>query len=278
MQIIVNDLSFHVLVEGEGPPVLLLHGFPDCSALWRHQIPALTDAGYRVIVPDLRGFGASDHPVEVEAYRMEVLISDVLGILAALGEQRVSVVGHDWGAALAWALAATAPERVHRLAALSVGHPAAYFTDATAQREKSWYMLFFLFTGIAEDGLRRDGWALLRALLGDRGDMDRYVIDLDRPGALTAALNWYRANLPAEIFARTTPIPLPPVGCPVLGMWSDGDRHCGEAQMLASQHHVTGSWRYLRIEGAGHWIPLDAPETVNKALGEFLSSPAADVN
>lgn len=271
MQIIVNDLSFQVLVEGEGPPVLLLHGFPDCSALWRHQIPALVDAGYRVIAPDLRGFGASDHPAEVEAYRLEVLISDVVGILAALGEQRVSVVGHDWGAALGWALAATVPERVDRLAALSVGHPAAYFTDAMTQREKSWYMLFFLFTGIAEDGLRRDGWALLRALLRDQGDMERYLVDLDRPGALTAALNWYRANLPAEIFAHTIPMPVPPVGCPVLGIWSDGDDHCGEAQMLASQRYVTGPWRYLRIEGAGHWIPLDAPEAVNKALGEFLS-------
>lgn len=271
MQIIVNDLSFQVLVEGEGPPVLLLHGFPDCSALWRHQIPALVDAGYRVIAPDLRGFGASDHPAEVEAYRLEVLISDVVGILAALGEQRVSVVGHDWGAALGWALAATVPERVDRLAALSVGHPAAYFTDAMTQREKSWYMLFFLFTGIAEDGLRRDGWALLRALLRDQGDMERYLVDLDRPGALTAALNWYRANLPAEIFAHTIPMPVPPVGCPVLGIWSDGDDHCGETQMLASQRYVTGPWRYLRIEGAGHWIPLDAPEAVNKALGEFLS-------
>jgi pimeloyl-ACP methyl ester carboxylesterase len=278
VQIIVNDLSFQVLVEGEGPPVLLLHGFPDSSALWRHQIPALVDAGYRVIVPDLRGFGASDRPAEAEAYRMEVLISDVIGILAALGEQRVSVVGHDWGAALGWALAAAAPERVDRLAALSVGHPAAYFTDAMTQREKSWYILFFLFTGIAEEGLRRDGWALLRALLRDQGDMDRYLVDLDRPGALTAALNWYRANLPAEIFAHTTPMRLPPVACPVLGMWSDRDDHCGEAQMLASQRYVTGSWRYLRIEGAGHWIPLDAPETVNKALGEFLSCTTADVS
>ena len=278
MQIIVNDLSFEVLIDGEGPPVLLLHGFPDSSALWRHQIPVLVDAGYRVIVPDLRGFGASDHPAEVEAYRMEVLISDVIGILAALGEQRVSVVGHDWGAALGWALAAAAPARVDRLAALSVGHPAAYFTDAMTQREKSWYMLFFLFTGIAEEGLRRDGWALLRALLRDQGDMDRYLVDLDRPGALTAALNWYRANLPAEIFARVTPMPLPPVGCPVLGIWSDRDDHCGEAQMLASQRYVIGSWRYLRIEGAGHWIPLDAPETVNKALGEFLSCTSADVS
>ncbi|MGH3821256.1 MAG: alpha/beta fold hydrolase [Pseudonocardiaceae bacterium] len=271
MRITVNELSFHVVDEGEGPAVLLLHGFPESSELWRHQIPALVDAGYRVIAPDLRGFGASARPEEVDAYRMNVLVGDVLGILDALGAQHVSVVGHDWGSALGWALAAAAPERMDRLAALSVGHPAAYFTDAMAQREKSWYMLFFLFPGVAEDALPRDGWALLHSLFRDRGDIDRYVTDLERPGALTAALNWYRANLPATLFGQLNPMPLPPVDCPVLGVWSDGDDHCGEVQMQASARYVTGPWRYVRIEGASHWIPLDVPATLNKLLVEFVS-------
>lgn len=271
MTITVNELSFHVVDEGEGPAVLLLHGFPDSSALWRHQIPALVEAGHRVIAPDLRGFGASDRPEDVEAYRMELLVGDMLGILGALGVERASVVGHDWGSALGWALAAFAPERVQRLAALSVGHPAGYFTDTMAQREMSWYMLFFLFPGVAEDALRRDGWALLRSLLREQGDIERYLTDLDRPGAVTAALNWYRANISAESFGQLNPQPLPPVECPVLGVWSDGDHHCGEAQMLASQRYVTGPWRYARVDGASHWIPLDAPETLNKLLVEFLS-------
>jgi pimeloyl-ACP methyl ester carboxylesterase len=271
VRVTVNELSFHVIDEGQGPAVLLLHGFPDSSALWRHQIPALVDAGHRVIAPDLRGFGESDRPEGVEAYGMELLVGDVLGILGALGVERVCVVGHDWGAALGWALAALAPQRVQRLAALSVGHPAGFFTDATAQREMSWYMLFFLFPGVAEDALCRDGWALLRSLLREQGDIDRYLTDLDRPGALTAALNWYRANISAEIFGQLNPQPLPPVQCPVLGVWSDGYHHCGEAQMQASQRNVTESWRYARVEGASHWIPLDAPETLNKLLVEFVS-------
>lgn len=271
MRITVNELSFHVVDEGQGSAVLLLHGFPDSSALWRHQIPALVDAGHRVIAPDLRGFGESDRPETVEAYRLKVLVGDVLGILDALGVERVSVVGHDWGATLGWALAARAPERVQRLAALSVGHPAGYFTDAMVQRKMSWYMLFFLFPGAAEDTLRRDGWALLRLWLREQGDIERYPTDLDRPGALTAALNWYRANLTAEAFGQLNPKPGPPVKCPVLGVWSDGDRYCGEAQMLASQRHVIGPWSYARVDGASHWIPLDAPDTLNTLLVEFVN-------
>ena len=118
---------------------------------------------------------------------------------------------------------------------LSVGHPAGFFTDPVQQRERSWYMLFFQFEGVAEEALRRDDWALWRTLFGGHGDVDRYLADLDRPGALTAALNWYRANLPPAAFGVTHPSPLPPIGCPVLGIWSDGDHHCGEAQMLASR-------------------------------------------
>jgi pimeloyl-ACP methyl ester carboxylesterase len=271
VQIILNELSFHVVCEGEGPAVLMLHGFPDSSALWRHHIPALTTAGYQVIAPDLRGFGASDRPADVAAYRMEVLVGDVLGILDALGAQQVSVVGHDWGAAVGWALAMFAPQRVQRLAALSVGHPAGYFTDTMTQREKAWYVLFFQFAGIAEDALRRDDWALFRVFLREQGDVDRYLTDLDRPGALTAALNWYRANLPANVFGQLTPRSLPSVQCPVLGVWSDGDHYCGEVQMQASAHHVAGPWRYVRIEGASHWIPLDAPNTLTTLLLDFLS-------
>jgi pimeloyl-ACP methyl ester carboxylesterase len=271
VRVTVNQLSFHVVDEGHGPAVLLLHGFPDSSALWRHQIPALVDAGHRVIAPDLRGFGESDRPEGIEAYQMEMLVGDVLGILDASGIERVSVVGHDWGAGLGWALASLVPERVQRLAALSVGHPAGYFTDAVAQREMSWYLLFFLFPGVAEEALRRDGWALLRSWLREEGDIERYVTDLDRPGALTAGLNWYRANLSAESFGQLNALALPPVECPVLGVWSDGDHHCGETQMLVSQRHVTGQWRYARVDGASHWIPLDAPETLNKLLVEFVN-------
>jgi pimeloyl-ACP methyl ester carboxylesterase len=271
MDVTVDGVNLHVIGEGEGPAVLLLHGFPDSSALWRHQIPRLVDAGFRVLAPDLRGFGASDRPSNVSAYRMEVLVGDVLGILDAHRVERADVVGHDWGSALGWAMAAFAPAKVRTFTALSVGHPAGYFTDGLRQRELSWYMLWFLFPGVAEEALPREGWALLRTWLdGQGGDLDRYILDLARPGALTAALSWYRANISPESFGMPVPTPMPPVTCPVLGVWSDRDSACGEAQMRASREHVAGPWRYHRISGVGHWIPLAAPDELGALLIESL--------
>ncbi len=272
MRIATNGIALNVVDTGSGPAILLLHGFPDSAALWRHQIPALIDAGYRVIAPDLRGFGESDRPEGVANYAMPTLVGDVLGVLDALGVAHAAVVGHDWGAALGWAMAALATDRVDRLAALSVGHPSGYLTDAIRQRELSWYMLFFQFVDVAEEALARDDWALLRSWLREASDLERYLADLGRPGALTAALNWYRANVTPEAFGRPNPLPLPPAGCPVLGLWSSGDHFCGEAQMLTSHQRVRGSWRYERIEGASHWIPLDAPGQLSELLIEFLRS------
>jgi pimeloyl-ACP methyl ester carboxylesterase len=201
---------------------------------------------------------------------MPTLLADVLGVLDALDVERCDVVGHDWGAGIGWVLASVAPQRVQRYVALSVGHSADYFGDIR-QREMSWYMLLFLFEGVAEEALRRDDWALLRTWLRDPVDIERYVADLSRPGALTAALNYYRANIPAESFAGRSERQSPPVICPVLGVWSDGDVGCGEQQMLDSREQVTGPWRYHRITGAGHWIPLDAPDEVTALLVDFLS-------
>lgn len=265
-----NGLSFNVVDHGQGEPVLLLHGFPDSSALWRNQVPALAAAGFRAIAPDLRGFGGSDRPEGREAYAMRALVGDALGILDELGVEKARVVGHDWGAALAWALAALAAARVDSLAALSVGHPNGYFASSR-QRQRSWYMLFFAFEGVAETWLPRDDWRMLRTMAGDTGDVDRYIEDLSRPGALTAALNWYRANIaPGDFISREHP--LPPVRCPTLGIWSTGDRFCGEEQMEGAGQFVQGPWRYERIEGSSHWIPLDAPDRLNDLLLDFLET------
>src|SRR5271166_2561753 len=237
----VNDLTLFVVDEGQGTPVILLHGFPDTSDLWRNQIPALVDAGYRVVAPDLRGRGRSEKPERVEDYKLPASMSDVAGIMDALGIARAHIVGHDWGAAVAWVLAAFMPERVDRLVAISVGHPAALPHPTLEQLQKSWYYLLFHFPGLAEDALRKDDWYLFREFLQENSDVERYIQDLSEPGSLTAALNWYRANVPPERFLAP-PSRLPAVQAPTLGIYSTGDLYLTEEAMVRSAEHVKGPW------------------------------------
>jgi pimeloyl-ACP methyl ester carboxylesterase len=270
----VDGIGIEYDVTGDGPPVVLLHGFPDSGRLWRHQVPALSAAGFKVIVPDLRGYGRSDKPREPEAYAMRLLVGDVLAVMSDAGAERADVVGHDWGAGIAWVLAAYAPERVERLVALSVGHPAAIRAAGYEQRQKSWYMLLFQFAEIAEEWLSGDDWAHFRAWSG-HPDCEQVIRDLERDGSLTPGLNYYRANVPPKSYLRPAP-QLPPVQAPTMGVWSSGDMALTEAQMVGSAAGVAGSWRYERLDGPGHWMQLEAPERVNRLLLDFLGPGLPD--
>jgi pimeloyl-ACP methyl ester carboxylesterase len=254
-------------VTGEGPAVVLLHGFPDSGRVWRHQVPALAQAGFRVIVPDLRGYGRSDKPAEVEAYRRELLVGDILAVMSAVGAERAHVVGHDWGASLAWMLALSAGDRVDHLVAMSVGHPAAFSGAGFAQYEKSWYMLLFQFPGIAEMWMSANGWANLRAW-SHHPDPDGVIAELES-GSLIPGLNYYRANLPPDSYLRSR-AGVPPVRVPTMGVWSSGDPFLLETQMVSSGDHVDGPWRYERLDGPGHWMQLEVPDAVNALLIDFL--------
>jgi pimeloyl-ACP methyl ester carboxylesterase len=274
MRIHGDGVELEVNVDGDpdGPPVLLVHGFPDSAYLWRHQIEALTDAGLRTIAPDMRGFGASDKPAAVEDYRLTHAVADLVAVLDALEIEQAKVVGHDWGAAVVWIFAALHPDRVERLVAMSVGHPAAQ-KRTIADREKAWYQLLFQFEGVAEELVQRDDWKLFREWLRGDGDLDRYIEDLSRPGALTAGLGWYRANLHPGRQLEPRP-QLPPVRAPTLGIWSSGDNYLNEQPMLDSADQVDATFRYERVEGASHWMQLDATDRVNALLLEFLTSEA----
>jgi pimeloyl-ACP methyl ester carboxylesterase len=263
----VDGVGTEYEVTGEGRPVVLLHGFPDSGRLWRHQVPALAAAGFQVIVPDLRGYGRSGKPEAVEAYSLLHVAGDVMAILADLEISHAHVVGHDWGAALAWGLASFAPGSVDHLAVLSVGNPAT-FSRTLEQRQKSWYMLLFQFPGIAERWLTEDDWANFRAWAG-HPDTDQVIADLEANGSLTPGLNWYRANVPPESWAGP-PMQLPPVQAPAMGIWSSGDIALTEVQMTDSAQSVAGPWRYERLDGPGHWMQLDAPDQVNELLLDFL--------
>ncbi|MFE7512483.1 alpha/beta fold hydrolase [Streptomyces sp. NPDC057540] len=270
MRVQLSEVALDVEVSGEGPAVLLLHGFPDSRALWRHQVPALNDAGFTTVAPSLRGFGASERPGGgVEAHHPAKHVGDVIELLAYLGIDRFHVVGHDWGSGVTQGIAGSLPDRVMSATLMSVGNIAAIFGAGWEQRQRLWHVSMFQHEGLAEEWLSRDDFANLRDMLGEHPDREAVLEPLRAPGALTAALNIYRAGLPIEVQLAAPTAP-PPLSVPVMGVWSTGDRFLTERQMTDTGAHVTGPWRYERVEDAGHWLPLDQPDQVNELLLSFL--------
>ena len=252
---------------GAGSPVVLLHGWPDTARLWRGVAPGLARAGHRVIAPDLRGCGRSDRPDAVADYAMHHLVGDVLGVLDAAGVERAHVVGHDWGAALAWAVALTHPERVRTLSALAVGHPTAFRSGGLAQMLASLYVQAFLVEGVGEAFVAMEDYALLARM----GHPDAAAVAAGlAAGQLRAHLNWYRANLPADAFVSAPPR-LAPLAVPALGIWASGDRGLTEEKMMGSARYCAAGFTYVRLEGLGHWFVLEAPQVVTKVLVDFVA-------
>lgn len=264
---VVNGLTMHYVSMGEGPPVFLLHGFPDTHEIWRKQIPALAAAGMRVIAPDLRGYGKTDAPASTGAYAIEFLCADVIGLMDALGIEKAAVVGHDWGGLVGWQLCMDAPRRVERFAALSTGHPAAIAHAGAAQRMRFWYILGFMMPVVAEHAIKARDWYFLRQMTRNREQQAIWRKALEPEGRLTAALNYYRANLKLGSPRRWRPVEVP-----VMGVWSDRDPALGEKQMLDSAEHCQAGFRYERLSGAGHWMQLSATDRLNALLIDFLTS------
>ncbi|GGT18262.1 alpha/beta fold hydrolase [Streptomyces purpureus] len=271
----LTDVTLDVQDSGSGPAVLLVHGFPDTHELWRHQVPALNAAGYRTVAPTLRGFGASGRPAGTEAYAPARSVADLLELLDRLEIETAHLVGHDWGSGMVQQLAMAAPARVASLSILSVGHLGALRDAGWEQLQKSWYMLLFQFEDLAEEWLSRDDFARFREMLGNHPDKEEIVALMREPGALTAALSVYRAGLPPQV-QFGPPQPLPPLPGPVLGIWSTGDPFLTERSMTGTDKHVDGTFRYERVENAGHWLQLDAPERVNTLLLDFLAEHPAN--
>jgi len=269
----VDDLQINVLDAGSGLPVLLLHGFPDSLALWREVTPRLIAAGHRVIAPDLRGFGDSDAPRGRRHYAIDLVLREILALLERLGvHEPVRIMGHDWGAAIAWYLSVAHPERVASSVVLSLGHPREYARAGLEQKRKGAYTLFWQLPGIAETQLSRDDWAGLRHWARHHPDVDACARDLARPGRLTAGLNWYRANRVRVMFESWSPCRVP-----TLGVWSSDDHCLAEDQMRNSSRRMAAPWRYVRIEGAAHWLPLERPEEITGlALDWFNEGRAAE--
>ena len=251
-------------------PVLLLHGFPEAAPEWEHQLVTLPSAGYRAVAPDQRGYSPGVRPEAAGEYRMELLVADVLAIADALGWHRFDLVGHDWGAAVAWVVAGKHPDRLRTLTAVSVPHPApllAALREDEDQRQRSAYIKLFRQAGYAEQRLMENNGEALRQIYGDgvpRSRVEDYLARLSEPGALTAALNWYRALGSGEDLGKIT--------VPTMYVWSTEDVAVGSTAALATADWVTGPYHFEMLEDVSHWIPEEAGETLSKLLLEHLAA------
>ncbi|MEU7871020.1 alpha/beta fold hydrolase [Dactylosporangium sp. NPDC049140] len=265
MKITARSLTFDVFDGGpeDGEPVLLLHGFPQHSGEWADVAPRLHAAGLRTYALDQRGTSPGARPAEVEAYRITECALDVVAVLDALDIPAVHLVGHDWGAICAWHVALRHASRVRTLTAVSVPHPhaSAYaYANDPDQKERSAYIKLFRQPGKAEEVLLADGGRRLRSLFAPLADADAYVRPLLEPGALTPALNWYRAMSPLDL------VGLGPATVPTTYMWSDGDVAIGPTAARACASYVAGDYRFVPLAGISHWIPDEAPAEVAAAI------------
>ena len=275
-----DGVDLHVVTAGTGPPVILLHGFPENWHSWRWQIPALVAAGFSVLVPDMRGYNLSSRPVEQSAYKLDHLVADVVALVQASGHPRAHIVGHDWGGIIAWTFADKHPELVDKLVILNAPHLKIYLKKVRHPRQmlRSWYMLFFLLPRLPELALSARNFQAIRDMFKLRParkmaftdtDVEEYIEALSQPGALTAALNYYRANFTmanAHRFARS-----PTVRVETFVIWGELDPALG-TELLEGLNQIAPYSRVHRIRDASHWVQNEAPKEVNQVLIDFLRS------
>lgn len=286
-RLVVGELRMHVAEAGEGPLVVLLHGFPDFWYSWRRQIPALVEAGYRVLVPDLRGYADTEAPRGVAAYDVAHLVTDVAGLVAAVGEERATLVGHDWGGMVGWVAAGARPDLFERLAVCNIPHPTAFQRGlrTIGQLRRSWYVFAFQLPGFPELALGAGDGALLRRVLraGARRsdsftdeDLDRYVEALVGHGSLSGPVNYYRAagrragRRAVRRLARGAGDEVVTIEQPVLVLWGEHDVALSSA-LAEPPPQLVSDARVVRFPEAGHWVHLDEAEAVNAELLRFLS-------
>ena len=270
---IINGIRLHWVEAGEGPLVVLLHGFPEFWYSWRHQIPVLSTR-FRVVAPDMRGYNLSEKPQA--GYDIETLTADVLALIHALGEDQAVIIGHDWGGVIAWAFAARFPDATNKLVIMNAPHPQRFqrsLTSGFGQILRSWYVLFFQILRLPELLLGANRcWVLARAMRTSSKDQDafsdqdleRYRDAMSRPGALTAALGYYRAVFRTRSQTRQ----FGQVQAPTLVLWGEHDRALGRELAEGLEQWVPNV--NVRFLDCGHWTQQEQPDQVNVYLEEFL--------
>jgi pimeloyl-ACP methyl ester carboxylesterase len=273
-----NGLNLHVVQAGpkSGVPVVFLHGFPEFWYGWRKQIPALVEAGCRVIVPDQRGYNLSEKPLGVKNYSVDILVEDIIGLIDALGYEKVNLVGHDWGAVVAWALAIKHPERLHKLSILNAPHPAVmqkFLSRDLEQMRRSWYAMFFQLPWLPEKILSANNWRVtVDTLRGSdkfksftNEDIEKYKQAWSQPGAITSMLNWYRAAVRSRGLSSNDMR----VKVPTLMMWGIKDAALSHRMARPSMDYVDEG-NLIIFPEATHWVQHDAADEVNHYLTDFI--------
>jgi pimeloyl-ACP methyl ester carboxylesterase len=279
--ITTNGINLHVVLAGprDGIPVILLHGFPEFWRGWLKQIEPLADAGYRVIVPDQRGYNLSDKPRGLKSYRMDMLVADILGLIDKLGYQKVDLAGHDWGAVVAWEVAMRYPEHLHRLGILNAPHPAVMHNflrrGDPEQLRRSWYIFAFQVPWLPEYFLRKNDWRnAVRALRGSsknhtftNEDIAEYKQAWSQPGAMITMINWYRAavrhqsKLPKDLCVKV----------PTLILWGMQDVALSHRMARPSMDYCVNG-KLVFFEDATHWVQHEEAGDVTKYLMNFLGN------
>jgi pimeloyl-ACP methyl ester carboxylesterase len=278
-----NGLRFRTLVDGppDGELFILLHGFPEGAESWSKQLEALGKAGRLAVAPDLRGYGLTDAPEDLASYSIDQLAEDVRFMITAFGRPAAHIAGHDWGGMVAWFFAGRYPQMTKTLTVLSVPHPAALAAasrDDEDQQARSRYVGLFLQAGKAEHVLADDDYRRLKNMfaIGPNPDavpakvIDHFTRSLSRPGRLTAALNYYRANLAGGL-AWESLTDIGPITMPTTLLWGDQDPALGRRAAEATANHVEGAYRLEVLEGAGHWLQFERPGQVSLALANAAS-------
>jgi pimeloyl-ACP methyl ester carboxylesterase len=282
----IGGVRLHYAERGEGDElVILLHGFPECWYSWRHQLKALGDR-YHVVAPDMRGYNLSDKPPRVEDYRMDHLVDDVTGLIRHFGKKQAHLVGHDWGAAVAWAVALKHPEYVSRLVSMQIPPPAAWRANMTLKQAlRSWYMLFFQLPLIPEWLMSLNDFAMIERSFKDTAmrkgaftdtDIAVYKKALREPNALTCAVNYYRANFIPLFFTKkkkeSEDLSDDRVRVPTLLIYGERDKFIVPETLEGVNRFVDAPYHEARFKSYGHWIQNEAPQEINAELESFLES------
>src|SRR3954469_866651 len=280
----IGDVRLHYVEAGDGPLIVLLHGFPEFWYGWRLQIQPLAAAGFHVVAPDMRGYNLSSRPDDVAAYDSDTLADDVRGLIQERGAESALLVGHDWGGTAAWVTAMKHPEVVARLAILNAAHPRklSQGLHPPDQLRRSWYFFFFALPDLPETVVHANNWHFFRHFLHDAQpaytpeEIERYVEAWSQPGAATGMINYYRSSVRQS--QKSAVAALRPISAPTLVIWGQDDGYLGPDLAEPDHDDVPHLDRVARLPGASHWVHHDEPERVTQLLTDFFAPARAAQN